>query len=142
VSNPTAKRIAVPDNKLLTRHCNGLGFIATIVNQQISPPFILHLKNFAAIYRTQQQLCRFPQIKIHLHLSTSKLFHYGLSYNKTNFTAAYRAPKQLYCCYHTPKQLCCCYNVDIKMSTLWYMSFLQYSSLKLMMAHPEKGRNM
>jgi hypothetical protein len=35
-------------------------------------------------------------------------------------------------------------NVDIKYGhqVLLYMSFLRYSSLKLMMAHPEKGRNM
>jgi hypothetical protein len=28
------------------------------------------------------------------------------------------------------------------MSTLYYMSFLRYSSLNLMMAHPEKSRNL
>jgi hypothetical protein len=27
-------------------------------------------------------------------------------------------------------------------STLWYMSFVRYSSLNLMMGHSEKGRNM
>jgi hypothetical protein len=63
VSYPTAKRIAVPDNKLLTRHRNGLGFIAMYREPT----------NFTALYLAPEELrCRLSHTTTTLSFPANK----------------------------------------------------------------------